>query len=148
VTADALKNAYLGIKPDQYSLLNLIEYHNTHPKDTIEWGTMKNYMTTQNYVKEFLKNHAKTSDMLLAHLSCKFLVDFEFYLRAYKPVDHHSQMGNNTVMKHPERKQISRLVFHCCQMPSTSLRSTEIIQGRLPQELCSQISQTKNLMRI
>ena len=103
VTTDALKNAYLGIKPDQYSLLHLNEYHNTHLKDTIEWGTMKNYMTTQNYVKEFLKNHAKTSDILLAHLSYKFLADFEFYLRAYKPVDHHSQMGNNTVMKHIER---------------------------------------------
>ena len=103
VTADALKNAYLGIKPDQYSLLNLIEYHNTHLKDTIEWGTMKNYMTTQNYVKEFLKKRAKTSDILLAHLSYKFLADFEFYLRAYKPIDHHSQMGNNTVMKHIER---------------------------------------------
>ena len=37
VTADALKNAYLGIEPDKYSLLNLIEYHNTHLKDTIEW---------------------------------------------------------------------------------------------------------------
>ncbi len=27
ITAEGLKNAYLGIKPDQYSLLYLIEYH-------------------------------------------------------------------------------------------------------------------------
>src|SRR5258708_4142541 len=60
-------------------------------------------MTTQNYVKEFPKNCVKTSDILLTHLSYKFLADFEFYLRAYKPVDHHSPMGNNTVMKHIER---------------------------------------------
>lgn len=103
VTADALKNAYLGIKPNQYSLLSLIDYHNTHLKDTIEWGTMKNYMTTQRYVKEFLKSRLKTSDLLLAHLSYKFLADFEHYLRSYTPLDHHTSMGNNTVMKHIER---------------------------------------------
>jgi site-specific recombinase XerD len=103
VTAEGLKNAYLGIKPDQYSLLHLIEYHNTHLKDTIEWGTLKNYMTTQRYIKEFLKGHVKASDILLAHLSYKFLADFEFFLRSYKPLDHHTPMGNNTVMKHIER---------------------------------------------
>lgn len=103
ITADGLKNAYLGIKADQYSLIHLIEYHNTHLKDTLEWGTLKNYMTTQKYVKEFLKNRVKTSDILLNHLSYKFLADFEFFLRSYKPVDHHSPMGNNTVMKHIER---------------------------------------------
>lgn len=27
VTAEGLKNAYLGFKPDQYTLLRLIEYH-------------------------------------------------------------------------------------------------------------------------
>jgi integrase/recombinase XerD len=62
ITADGLKNAYLGFKPDQYSPLHLIEYHNTHLKDTLEWGTLKNYMTTQKYVKEFLKNRVKTSE--------------------------------------------------------------------------------------
>lgn len=103
ITADGLKNAYLGIKADQYSLIHLIEYHNTHLKDTLEWGTLKNYMTTQKYVKEFLKRHVRTSDILLNHLSYKFLADFEFFLRSYKPVDHHSPMGNNTVMKHIER---------------------------------------------
>lgn len=103
ITAEVLKNAYLGIKPDQYSLLSLIEYHNTHLKETIEWGTMKNYMTTQRYVKEFLTKRLKASDILLNRLSYKFLVDFELFLRTYTPLDHHLPMGNNTVMKHIER---------------------------------------------
>jgi len=60
-------------------------------------------MTTQRYVKEFLKSRLKTSDLLLAHLSYKFLADFEHYLRSYTPLDHHTSMGNNTVMKHIER---------------------------------------------
>jgi site-specific recombinase XerD len=103
VTAEGLKNAYLGFKPDQYTLQRLIEYHNTHLKDTIEWGTMKNYMTTQRYITEFLKAHVRTADILLTQLSYKFVADFEFFLRSYKPVDHHSVIGNNTVMKHIER---------------------------------------------
>lgn len=103
ITAEGLKNAYLGVKPDQYSLLRLIEYHNVQLKDTIEWGTMKNYMTTQRYVKEFLRKHLKSPDIQLNHLSYKFIADFEHFLRSYQPVDHHTSMGNNTVMKHIER---------------------------------------------
>lgn len=103
VTADALKKAYLGIRNDQYSLTGLIEYHNTQLKDSIEWGTMKNFMTTQRYVEEFLKSKLKVSDIFLHHLSYKFITDFEFFLRSYVPKDHHKKIGNNTVMKHIER---------------------------------------------
>ncbi len=81
----------------------LNQYHNTQLRDTIEWGTMKNYMTTQRYVREFLKNHIKTSDIPLHQLSYKFIADFEFYLRSYQPTDYHASIGNNTVMKHIER---------------------------------------------
>lgn len=103
VTADALKRAYLGITEDQYSLLGLVEYHNTQMKDTIEWGTMKNFMTTQRYIEEFLKVKVKTTDIYLQSLSYKFITDFEYFLRSYVPLDHHKKMGNNTVMKHIER---------------------------------------------
>jgi site-specific recombinase XerD len=103
VTADGLKNAYLGIAVNQHTLLNLIDYHNTQLRDTLEWGTMKNYMTTQRYLKEFLKSHTKAIDIPLHQLSYKFIADFEFYLRSYKPVDYHASIGNNTVMKHIER---------------------------------------------
>ncbi|MDB5273709.1 MAG: putative transposase, partial [Chitinophagaceae bacterium] len=47
VTADALKNAYLGIKEDEYTLVQLFDYHNKELKETVEWGTMKNYHTTK-----------------------------------------------------------------------------------------------------
>jgi site-specific recombinase XerD len=102
-TAEALRNAYLGTDDKGHSLLNLIEYHNTELKDTIEWGTMKNYMTTQKYVAMFLKEKLKTSDVFLSQLSYKFLADFEMYLRRHQPKDHHKPCGNNTVMKHIER---------------------------------------------
>ncbi|HZY82724.1 MAG TPA: site-specific integrase [Cyclobacteriaceae bacterium] len=103
ITADGLKNAFLGVKEGEQTLLGLIDYHNSQLKGTIEWGTMKNYFTTQKYIRDFLKTKLKLSDIPLVQLSYKFVVDFETYLRSYKPVDYHHPMGNNTVMKHIER---------------------------------------------
>ena len=104
ITAEELKNMYLGISINSgQSLLNLIEYHNTQLEHTLEWGTLKNYFTTQRCVKEFIKKKLNTSDIFLSQLKYKFIVDFEYFLRQHKPVDYHKPMGNNTVMKHIER---------------------------------------------
>lgn len=103
VTAEALKNIYLGIFKQEQSLLALIDYHNTQLEHTLEWGTLKNYFTTQKYVKDFLKKRLHTSDVFLSVLKYKFIIDFEFFLRQHVPEDHHKPMGNNTVMKHIER---------------------------------------------
>ncbi|HEY8933883.1 MAG TPA: site-specific integrase [Cyclobacteriaceae bacterium] len=103
VTAEALKNAYHGVLDNEQSLLSLVEYHNTQLEHTLEWGTLKNYFTTQKYIKLFLTKRVHTSDILLSQLKYKFIIDFEFFLRQYVPEDYHKPMGNNTVMKHIER---------------------------------------------
>lgn len=103
ITAESLKNAYLGLEAREHSLMSLVEYHNTKMKDTLAWGTMKNYHTTQKYLKHFLKDHKRRSDMFLSELNYNFIVDFEFFLRHYEPKDHHKPLGNNGVMKHIER---------------------------------------------
>lgn len=104
VTADALRKLYLGVNENEgQTLLKLIEYHNTKLKHTVEWGTLKNYFTTQRYVKEFLKDRMRRSDIYLSELNYKFIVDLDYFLRKYEPLDHHKPMGNNTVMKHIER---------------------------------------------
>ena len=103
VTAEALKSAYLGIETEQHSLLELMDYHNHHLKDALEWGTMKNYFTTQNYVKEFLTNKLQRKDIYLFQLSYQFITGLEMFLKAYQPKDHRKPMGQNTVMKHIER---------------------------------------------
>ncbi|MGB3850391.1 MAG: site-specific integrase [Tunicatimonas sp.] len=103
VTPEALKNAYFGLETEQHSLLELMDYHNHHLKDTLEWGTMKNYFTTQNYVKEFLVVKLKRKDIYLSQLSYQFITGLEMFLKAYQPKDHRKSMGQNTVMKHIER---------------------------------------------
>lgn len=103
VTPEAIKNKFYGVDISDITLVKLIDYHNTYCKDTLRWGTLKNYFTTQKYITSFLKEKLKTSDIYLHSLNYKFLVDFEYYLRTHVPTDHQKPMGNNTVMKHIER---------------------------------------------
>ena len=103
VTADGLKNAYLGISANQQSLVSLINYHNDIMKTQLEWGTLKNYGTTQKYITMFMEKHLRTSDVYLSQLNYKFLVDFEMFLKAHQPTDHQKPCGQNTAMKHIER---------------------------------------------
>jgi len=72
-------------------------------KDTLAWGTAKNYYTTQKYVKEFLKVKLKTSDLYLRQLNYKFLSDFDVFLRNHVPSENQRPCSNNTVMKHIEK---------------------------------------------
>ncbi|MBN2743985.1 MAG: site-specific integrase [Marinilabiliaceae bacterium] len=103
ITAEAIKNLYLGIKEETLSLLGIFDYHNTVMKDTLEWGTLKNYFTTRRYIEEFLRDYLKTSDIDLQHLNYKFLADFERFVKSYVPKDSKLPCGQNTTMKHIER---------------------------------------------
>jgi len=103
ITTEAIKNKFLGLDVSDMTLCRLIEYHNTNCKETLRWGTLKNYFTTQKYIELFLKEKHKTSDIYLISLNYKFIIDFEYFLRKYSPDDYHTSMGNNTVMKHIER---------------------------------------------
>lgn len=103
VTSEAIKNKFLGLDISDMTLCKLIEYHNTNCKETLRWGTLKNYFTTKKYIELFLKEKYKTTDIYLTSLNYKFLIDFEYFLRKYSPDDYHKSMENNTVMKHIER---------------------------------------------
>ncbi len=78
-------------------------YHNQDMKETIAWGTLKNYFTTQKYLQKYLKEKLHTSDILLKEINYKFVTSFEYYLKSFNPLDHHKPLGNNGVMKHMER---------------------------------------------
>lgn len=103
VTSEAIKNKFLGLDISDMTLCKLIEYHNTNCKETLRWGTLKNYFTTKKYIELFLKEKHRTSDIYLSSLNYKFLIDFEYFLRKYSPDDYHKSMENKTVMKHIER---------------------------------------------
>jgi integrase/recombinase XerD len=103
ITAEAIKAKAEGVEEEQVSLLWLINYHNTEIRKLLEPGTMKNYFTTERYVKEFLITKKKRKDLYLSQLDYKFIIDFEIYLRHREPEKGQRPCANNTVMKHIER---------------------------------------------
>ncbi len=103
ITTETFKKEYYGEHDDEYSLCKLMNYHNIEMKEAFCWGTMKNYFTTQKYLEKFLKVRVKTTDIILRDINYKFVTDFEYYLKTYKPLDHQKPLGNNGVMKHMER---------------------------------------------
>ena len=103
ITAEAIKNKFLGIDREDHTLCDVVSYHNKNFENALAPGTMKNYFTTQKYIKLFLEQKLGIKDILLSQLSYKFITDFEFFLRNFKPIDHHKPIANNGVMKHIER---------------------------------------------
>ncbi|MGQ1947530.1 site-specific integrase [Geofilum sp. OHC36d9] len=85
------------------TLLKLVDYPNKNMQEILASGTLKNYYTTEKYLKLYLNKRYKLSDYPLADLTLQFITDFEHFLRTYKPLDHHKPIGNNGVMKHLER---------------------------------------------
>jgi site-specific recombinase XerD len=103
INIDTFKKAYYGEDDEEVTLNKLVTYHNQDMKDSIAWGTLKNYFTTQKYLQKFLKDRLRRSDISLKELNYKFVMDFEYFLKSFKPLDHHKALSNNGVMKHMER---------------------------------------------
>ena len=104
LTADSIKTFLESDgEEEQTTLLFLMNYHNTEVKKLLEPGTMKNYYSTERYVKEFMIKRKKRTDIYLSQLDYKFIIDFEIYLRQREPDKGQRPCTNNTVMKHIER---------------------------------------------
>ncbi|MDP9079572.1 MAG: site-specific integrase [Bacteroidota bacterium] len=127
ITAELLKEKVTGGDQAEFTLCKLMEYHNSDQGQLLEAGTMKNYYTTQKYIKEFIKERFKTSDKYLSELSYKFITDLEYYLRNRTPEKGQKALNNNGLMKHIERfckminlavrlEWIDRNPFHAYQL--------------------------------
>jgi len=94
ITAEGLKNGYLGISEKKQTLMELFEYHNKQMQALIgkdyAQGTADRYKTVAKHVQAFLEHNYKTSDIFLSQLNHKFVSDFEFYLKTENKCGHNS----------------------------------------------------------
>ena len=81
VTAQAIKDLYTGKEAKEHTLIGLVSYHNQNHGNVLTWGSLKNYLTTEKYICEFLEEKCRTKDIYLKQLNFKFLKDFEYWLR-------------------------------------------------------------------
>lgn len=109
ISSKAVKARFLKEDERGKTLLDLISYHNSTMANVLRPGTMKNYYSSERCIKKFLKDELGIEDILLKKLKYGFIVDFEQYVRRYKPSTR-MNCTNNGAMKHMERlKKMSRL---------------------------------------
>jgi len=103
ISAQSIKSRFYGNDEHQKTLLELMSYHNSHMKNVLKPGTMKNYRTTETYLKEFLKQKMSCNDIDIKQINYRFVTDFEQFLRLYSAKVSRKTCGNNGTMKHLER---------------------------------------------
>lgn len=96
VTAEKVKNAFLGLEHRQYTLLKVFERYNEDYEKLYDTGmksksSLSKYQTVYKHLKEFIYQRYHLSDIALKELTPAFITDFDMFLR----VDKHC--CNNTV---------------------------------------------------
>lgn len=96
ITADTVKNSYLGEGEKQRSLIETFEYHNNQMKDLIGIDVVKathtKFETVLKKLKLYLKKQYRRSDLFLQELDHKFIVDFEYFLKVDQSIAHNTTM--------------------------------------------------------
>ena len=84
VTAEKIKNIFLGIEQKQQTLLELFDYHNRERKSMIGININQvgynNYCITRQQVADFLLYKYNLHDISIKEIDHQFLCDFESYL--------------------------------------------------------------------
>lgn len=103
ITPEAIRRLFLGEQEVTHTLCGLISYHNENMKTVLAPGTLKNYFTTERYLKLFLKKKHQLNDIALSDLNFQFITEFEIFLRKADPLMENNPLSINGIMKHMER---------------------------------------------
>lgn len=98
VTAEELKNHYLGVFNNTLTFLKFFDEHNEKSKSLINIdltkGTVERYYITRKHLSEFIKSKYNKSDLEFDDISPMFISNFEVYLKVTR------SCCNNTVIKY------------------------------------------------
>ena len=85
VSAEKVRNSFLGYNVKQQSVLDLFEEHNKDAEEkvgtSIAKATMEKYDRTYRRLKSYINEKYKLSDVPLKEINHKFITGFETYLR-------------------------------------------------------------------
>ncbi len=98
-----IKKKYFGETEKLYSLEDIFEYHNTICFSKLKPNTQRLYVTSQNYIRKYLKHEFGRKDYYLQELDYNFVLKFENFLRKVKPNHYKRNLQHNAVMKHIQR---------------------------------------------
>lgn len=139
ISAKAIKARYLGEDEQHQTLKELMTYHNTNMTSVLKSGTMKNYYTTEKYLIEFINKKLRVDDIYLKQLNYRFILDFEQFLRSYKPKKKRRSLTNNGIMKHLERfKKMINLAIKLEWLPTNPFQRFKLKFDKYEREYLSE----------
>ncbi|MGM1054548.1 MAG: site-specific integrase [Bacteroidota bacterium] len=113
LSPESIKSRYFGDLGPLVSLEDLFKYHNENFFSKLKYNTSRLYITSQNYIRKFLKKEYKRSDFYLKELDYSFIIKFENFLRSVRPRHYQKSIQHNAVMKHIQRlRKMVTLAFH------------------------------------
>lgn len=85
VTAEKVKNEFLGHTENHETILNLFQKHNDDVKQLVGISktpaTYQKYDVTRRHLAEFIQRKYNVSDISIKEITPMFITDFELYLR-------------------------------------------------------------------
>ena len=85
VTAEKVKNEFLGHSESHETILSLFQKHNDDVKQLVgiskTIATYRKYEVTRRHLAEFIQSKYNVSDISIKEISPMFITDFELYLR-------------------------------------------------------------------
>jgi site-specific recombinase XerD len=94
VTAQSLRDNYLGLADSDKTILKIFQEHNDKIKElkNIDFspGTIERYNTAKKHLGDFMKLRYKRNDMTLSEINQMFISDFEFYLKITRKCCHNT----------------------------------------------------------
>ena len=89
VTAEKVKNAFLGLEHRYHTLMQVFRRHNENYEKQVEAGmkakgTLEKYRVVYKHLQEFLDIRYHVKDIALKELTPAFISDFEMFLRTDK----------------------------------------------------------------
>lgn len=109
ITAETLKNRFIGKEEKVRSLISVFEDHNKRMESLVgqefEKSTLQRYQTCLMHTKDFMQWQYNVSDIPITKINFSFLNDFEYYLRSIH------KCGNNSAIKYI--KNLGKIVRIC-----------------------------------
>lgn len=110
VTAEQLRDAFLGKDQEYKMVLSVFQVHNDQVDSLVgrefSEGTAERYRTAKKHVEDYIKKEYKVDDLPLFRVDHTFISGFEYYLKSVRKCSH------NTTIKYIQNfKKIIRIAF-------------------------------------
>ena len=111
VTAEKVKNAFLGLEYRCQTLLKVYaqyneDYEKLYQAGMRSWGSLRKYKCVFRHLQEFLQSRYHVNDIFLKELTPAFITDFEAFLRT----DKHLCENSLSVYMLPLRTMVFRAI--------------------------------------